>query len=417
MQRAALLLAALLTSAPAQGPEKRVALPKASESDLDNGLHLVVLEDRRRPVIAFQLLIPGAGGLYAPDEQPGLAAATAALMRQGTSTRSSIQIDAQLQEMSAQLTVEAGADSPDAIIRGICPASQATRLLDLATDILLRPVFADEEISVYRQDLEADIAARKADPMFWARQFYARAVYGQHPAARTGPNDTWASGITRDGLMEFHRTHYQPDHALLVVDGDVSPFAARFYVGQKLGEWKRSGIGPPAVADPDNPEQPGYVPLLHLPNAVQTALIVGAATAPRNAADFEVLEVMSEMSGGLLSAPIYTGEWHIEKLVSPEATQDALYETLDRIARLRDEAANDEAIAAAKSAVIDRFVKAMESPEEIVQLVATRWRNALPADYWESYADRITSVNAEQVQNAAQQYLAPERQRTVVVGP
>jgi hypothetical protein len=40
----------------------KITLPKAAESDLKNGLHLIVLEDHRLPQISFQLFIPGAGG-------------------------------------------------------------------------------------------------------------------------------------------------------------------------------------------------------------------------------------------------------------------------------------------------------------------------------------------------------------------
>jgi zinc protease len=141
MRTLALLLAGLLTSTAAQSPDARATFPKASETNLDNGLHVVVLEDRRKPVIAFQLVIPGAGGYLDPDDQLGVAAATAALMRQGTATRSPIQVATLLEEMSARLTIEADAASPDAVISGSCPADQATKLLDLATDILLHPAF------------------------------------------------------------------------------------------------------------------------------------------------------------------------------------------------------------------------------------------------------------------------------------
>src|SRR5207342_3627248 len=38
----------------------KVKLPRPAEVDLPNGLHLMVLEDRRTPQVSFQLLIPGA---------------------------------------------------------------------------------------------------------------------------------------------------------------------------------------------------------------------------------------------------------------------------------------------------------------------------------------------------------------------
>ncbi len=50
--------------APVSNDVLKVKLPKPQEADLPNGLHLMVLEDHRLPQIAFQIVIPGAGGYY-----------------------------------------------------------------------------------------------------------------------------------------------------------------------------------------------------------------------------------------------------------------------------------------------------------------------------------------------------------------
>jgi hypothetical protein len=48
----------------------RVTLPRPEEADLPNGLHLIVLEDHRVPVVSFQIVIPGAGGYSDPADWP-----------------------------------------------------------------------------------------------------------------------------------------------------------------------------------------------------------------------------------------------------------------------------------------------------------------------------------------------------------
>ena len=60
--------------APVSNDVLKVKLPKPQEADLPNGLHLMVLEDHRLPRIAFQIIIPGAGGYYDPPAMIGLAA-------------------------------------------------------------------------------------------------------------------------------------------------------------------------------------------------------------------------------------------------------------------------------------------------------------------------------------------------------
>src|SRR5262245_5875828 len=102
----------------------KIKLPRPSEATLSNGLRLIVLEDHRLPQISFSLQIPGAGSYLDPEDQPGLAGFTAALMREGTTTRSSTQISQQLELLAASLNVSAGS-STEAILSGSCISDQA----------------------------------------------------------------------------------------------------------------------------------------------------------------------------------------------------------------------------------------------------------------------------------------------------
>ena len=97
--------------APVSKEVLKVKLPKPSDASLPNGLRVMVLEDHRLPQVTFQLVIPGAGGYYDPDNQPGLAGFVAAMMREGTATRTSEQVSGALETMGASLSFGAGASS------------------------------------------------------------------------------------------------------------------------------------------------------------------------------------------------------------------------------------------------------------------------------------------------------------------
>jgi zinc protease len=228
---AALSLAALTASAqepspsqgvvrkgkvPVSGEILKIKLPHVSEATLPNGLHLIVLEDRRLPQIAFQLVIPGAGGYFDPADQPGLASFTASLMREGTASRKSNQISEQLELMAATLNFGAGS-SPEATVTGSCLSDQAIRLLDLAADVLLHPGFPEEEIGPFKQRTRAALAQQRANPGLLAAEVFSRAVYGSHPAARISPTLASLERLTREDLVAFHRAHYLPDRAVLAI--------------------------------------------------------------------------------------------------------------------------------------------------------------------------------------------------------
>ncbi len=94
--------------APVSKDVLQVKLPRPAEADLANGLHVMVLEDRRLPQISFQILIPGAGGYFDPADSPGLAVVTAAMMREGTTSRTTQQISELLETKAATVAVTSG---------------------------------------------------------------------------------------------------------------------------------------------------------------------------------------------------------------------------------------------------------------------------------------------------------------------
>jgi zinc protease len=455
---AALTIAAALTPLAAQAPQSeapstqgvvkkhkvpisselvKIALPKPAEADLSNGLHLIVLEDHRLPQISFQLFIPGAGGYYDPDDEPGLADITAALMREGTASRTSSEISQQLEVMAATLTIGAGASSTEAAISGSCLTEQASKLIDLAADVLLHPAFPADEVARYTQRARATVAQQRANPAFLAAEMFSRTVYGAHPAAHMGPTVAALDRVTRDEIASFHRARYVPDHAVLAIAGDVSMFQAKFVVDQKLGAWKKQGVPAPPIADPAPTAGPKIV-FVARPGAVQTNLIVGVQAIAHASPDYDVLQVMNKIIGGgptgrlfihlreekgytygassRLNAPLYRGEWQAETSVRTDVTEPALHDLLGEIAALRDVTVPEEELADAKRSMIASFALSLESPAQLVSYAVTRWRYKLPPDYYDRYAERVNAVTQAQVQSAARTYLAADHLQIVAVG-
>jgi len=74
----------------------RVKLPQAIEHTLSNGLTVLIMENNRLPLISLQFNISAAGPIFEPAGMPGLAGATAQMLREGTKTRTSLQIAEQI---------------------------------------------------------------------------------------------------------------------------------------------------------------------------------------------------------------------------------------------------------------------------------------------------------------------------------
>ena len=104
-----------LNRAPVSKDILEVKLPRPVETTLPNGISLMILEDHRFPLVTVQFDIDGAGPMYEPGGQPGLAGATARLLAEGTKTLTSKQIAEQIDSLGASLSASAGFGSGSAV--------------------------------------------------------------------------------------------------------------------------------------------------------------------------------------------------------------------------------------------------------------------------------------------------------------
>ncbi len=414
-----------------------VKLPKPTEGDLANGIHLIVLEDHRAPQVTFQLLIPGAGGYFDASSSIGLASATAAMMREGTATRSTTQISEQLETMSSNVNVGTGMTSLDATVSGSALTENLDKLFDLASDILLHPTFPDEELAKYKTRTKTGLNQNRSFPGFLVQELFQRVMYGDDPASRLLMTPEQLDKVSRAAMVEFHKAKYVPDHAAIAFAGDISYDRAKLLVESKLGAWKKSGAALVAAKDPPA-IGPAKVWLVDRPSSVQTNFIVGTQAIERTNPDYNVLEVMNSVVGGGptgrlfihlreekgytygaysgLSAGRYRGTWSAQTDVRSDVTEPALKDLLGELVAIRDTTVPAKELQDRKRSLVAGFALSLESPQQVLNYYVTSWIYKLPADYWDKYPQRVMGVTAVQVQAAARKYLDPARVQIVAVG-
>lgn len=422
--------------APVSNEVLRVKLPRPAEAVLPNGARLMVLSDHRLPRVTFQIIIPGAGGYYDTDAQHGLANFTAQMMREGTRTRTSLQMSQELETMAANVTVGSGYTAQTATVAGGALTENLERVFDVAADVLLNPTFPADEWDRLKTRTRAGLQQQRAQPGFLANERLSTVIYGTHPAARFSTTPAALDAITRDAMVDFHRTRYVPDHALIAFAGDITMADARKLVDAKISTWKKTGVAKPTSQDPAPIGAP-KVYLINRPNSVQTTLLVGTQAIRRTDPDFFALTTVNRVLGGTMgrlfrhlreekgytygvgsgfgSAP-YVTAWTVNTDVRTEVTDAALTDLLADVAELRNTPVPVDEFNDAKRALVASFALNLENPAALLGNYVTSWTYGLPADYWDTYAARISAVTPEQGQAMARKYWAPVRLHIVAVG-
>jgi zinc protease len=415
----------------------RVNLPKPTEAKLDNGLTILILENHKLPFVSMQLLIQGAGPIDEPANQAGLAAATAAMLAQGTATRSSRQIAEEIDLDGASLHAASafGNNQTEISISGL--SQTLDKWIPLFTDVLLHPSFPEAELKNYQRRALIGLHQQRAQPSFLATEQFNRAVFGAFPASVVSASPQFLQSMTPADLAKWHDERYVPQNAILGIAGDVNPAATIALLKKVLGDWKRTAFVeklPPSPAATARKQ----IYLVNRPGSVQTNLVIGNIAIDRRSPDYPAMRVTNQILGGSAAArlfmklreekgytygaystftpALFAGPWRAFSEVRTAVTEGSMTEFFNELNRIRTEPAPSTELEEAKRAIIATFALSLENPTEVLQRAIDRVRYGLPADYWDTYPEKIAAVTSADVLRAAQKYIDPRTAQIVAVG-
>src|SRR4029434_7951576 len=192
-------------------------LPQARETTLANGLTLVLIDDRRLPLINLRLAFRSVD---ASDQahQPGLSDMMSHLLTEGTTTRSSRQIAEEIERLGATLSVGSSSDFTTIAASGL--SVYANEILELVSDVTLHAIFPQNEVDLARENTLQMLIQQRAQPTFLASERMAQAMFGAHPYSRISPTSVMLDALTRDDLLAFREAAFRPNNAVMMVVGD-----------------------------------------------------------------------------------------------------------------------------------------------------------------------------------------------------
>jgi zinc protease len=415
----------------------KVKLPRPIETTLPNGIHLMILEDHRFPLVTVQFDIDGAGPMYEPAGQPGLAGATAQLLTEGTKTRTSKQIAEQIDSLGASLSASAAFGSGSTVVAASGLSDTFEQWFGLAADVLLHPSFPAEELAQYQARAKSALLQQRSRPGFLANQTMNRALYGTYPASVVSATPESLDSLTPAMLADWHDSRYAPQNTILAISGDVHAETLIPRLREWLAEWQKSKLSVKFPPGPP-PASKEKIFLIDRPGSVQTTLLMGNLAINRTSPDYPALVVLNEVLGagsasrlflnlreekgytyGVYSNVIarkYAGPWTAGGDLRTEVTDGAMTEFLRELNRIRDEKVPNDELDAARRSVVARFALSLESPQQLIGYAITRKAYNFPADYWDKYPAQIAAIKPDDVQRVARKYIDPATMQVVAVG-
>jgi zinc protease len=428
--------AQLVAQMPGAEPAKPYHFPPVAMKTLANGLRVYVVTSSAEPAIGIQLLLTSAGSVNDPQGKTGVASMTASLLTQGTAKRTAQQIAESIDFVGGSLGASAANDGT--IITSTAVKRDFDLAMDLVSDVALHAKFEDSEIGRQKQQLLSNLRVNYDDADYLASAVFERAVYGQHPYGLPSEGTPISvQALSREDVVQFHDAYYAPGTALLALSGDISPEAAFAAAEKYFGAWSTKPTPAPVHAAAGVPSGM-HIIVVNKPDTVQTQIRVGKPGVRRSDPEFIPLYVADRIFGGSYNSRLNT-EVRIKKgltygansvfdarveggsvlastFTRTETTVAAVRLVVDQIKSMASGNLKPDELTLARDYLVGVYPIQTETPDEVASRVLTVAHYGLPANYNETYQNRISAVTLPQANTVAAKYFQPAPLEIVVAG-
>lgn len=402
---------------------------------LDNGLEVVVIPDRRAPVVTHMLWYK----IGSADEDPGksgIAHFFEHLMFKGTSNHGPGEFSARVAEVGGRENAFTSYDYTG-YFQQVAPSELRT-MMEFESDRMTNLILTDEVIGPERDVVMEERNSRiETDPSAILGEEVNATLYQNHPYRV--PIIGWMHEIKqldREDAIDFYQRYYAPNNAVLVVAGDVDSTEVREMIDETYGKIKR-GPDLPVRARPQEPDQKTKRtvelsdPRVSVPNFSKSWVVPSYRTA--QAGEAEALDILAEVLGGGMRSRIYqelivkqgvassAGAYYQGSSFDPssfgvygaprgEATLDDVEKAIDaEIEKIATEGVSEKEIENAKKRFLRSMIYARDSQSAMAHIYGAKLAAGGTVADIEEWPERIRKVTPQAVQDAARRYLDEKR--------
>jgi zinc protease len=408
------------------------AQPRPETFSLRNGMQVVVISDRRAPVVTHQVWYR-VGAADEPPGRSGIAHFLEHLMFKGTRTiapgefsrtiaRNGGDDNAQTSWDYTAYYERIARDRLELVMRMEADRMRNLRLLE--EDILSERDVIIEERRQRTDNSPAAVLNERMRAMLYPNHPYGTPIIGWLHEMRA---------LSRADALEFYRRYYAPNNSILVIAGDVDadevrPLAERYY-----GRLRPTRDLPPRVWTADPPAV-GPMRVSHADEKVRqpalTRLYPAISYTTDQGRQAHALDVAAEILGGSETSRLYRAlveEQHIAVAAgagadtagigggaftlyaspSPDVSLERLEAAMDAVvARFLEDGPTEAELERAKSNLAAAAIYARDSQETLAFWYGSSLAEGETLDDILSWADEIRAVTREEAMAVARATLA-----------
>ncbi len=436
------LFAALIATFPSASgvlAQTTVTSERPATFTLGNGLQVVVIPDRRTPVVT-QMIWYKVGSADETAGKSGLAHFLEHLMFKGTSKHPAGEFSQTVLRVGGNENAFTSTDYTGYFQR--VPREQLGKMMEFEADRMTGLILKDENVLPERDVVLEEFNMRVANnPDARLTEQILAALYLNHPYGR--PVIGWRQEIEkldREDALAFYKRFYAPNNAILVIAGDVDEKEVRPLVERIYGPIPAQPAIPVQRIRPQEPTPaaPRTVTLSD-PRVEQTSvrryyLVPSANTAATG--ESAALDVLAQLMGNGANSNLYRAlvidrplaisagagyqgtsldatQFMISVSPKPGVEFPQIEQVVDEvIADMAKNPVRAEDLERVKTQLIAEAIYAQDNQATLARWYGGALTTGLSIDDIRAWPDRIRAVTAEQVRAAAAKWLEKNRSVT-----
>ena len=424
------------TKPPKPGPPKDVHFPDYFDTTLPNGINVLVIENAKIPAVSVRLVFKNAGSTF-DGSKYGLSSLTAELLTKGTTHRDATQIAEEIDFIGGNLN--AGSDWDGSYVSLSVLKKHLAAGIDVLADVVLNPVFSEEEISRVKEQRLSSILQSKDDAGHLSDRMFNKMVFGDFPYGNPAEGtEESVKELVKQDFENFYKGNYYASNLIIAFVGDITKDEALNLVEEKFSSLPKDGANNITEFKFDEPDTYKNVYLVNKPGAVQSNLKIGHKGIARNNPDYIAVTIMNTILGGYFGSRInynlrekhgftygarssfgprlLTGDFSVDTDVRNDVTDSAITYIIDDLKKIVAEEVTDEEMEMVKNYMTGVFPLQLETANAVASRVINLKLYNLPRDYYNKYISTINNLSQKDILEAAKKYIHPDRLVIVVSG-
>ncbi len=420
---------------PSIGADPEITLPDVWTAEADNGIKIWGINHTEVPLVRYSLVIGGGHLLDQPDKA-GVASFLAAMLKEGTATKTPEELEEAIEMLGASIDIYAGTENISVNVNTLARNFEET--LQLVEEILTQPRWDEEQFGLVKSRIINELKRNEANPNYLAAINFYKLIYPEGSPLGTPASGTIKSveNITMDDLKNYYSANLSPSVTKMQVAGDIQKEKVIKALGNLSKTWKAKEVNIPVVESQEMPEK-GGIYFLDVPGAKQSNIYIGYASIPRSNQDYFPVTVMNYKLGGAFNGVLnmilreekgFTygarsgfngfqnhGNFTASSSVRSDATLESVNIFKTEIEKYREQL-QEEDLQFTKDALLKSYALKYETLGALQGMLRDISEYNLPANYAEQEVEFIRNYNKDQHLQLAQKYLKPENMYFVISG-